>query len=122
MVQRQEFSRSDRVRKAIMREVSDIIAHAIKEPRLANVLISVTDVEVTHDLRFARIFVSVLGEEETRNEIMDILKEAQPKVRSELGGRVRLRYTPEIDIRLDDSLERGARVTQILDQIARGEV
>jgi ribosome-binding factor A len=122
MVQRQEFSRSDRVRKAIMREVSDIIAHAIKEPRLANVLISVTDVEVTHDLRFARIFVSILGEEETRNEIMDILIEAQPKVRSELGARVRLRYTPEIDIRLDDSLERGARVTQILDQISRGEV
>ncbi len=105
-----------------MREVSDIIAHAIKEPRLANVLISVTDVEVTHDLRFARIFVSILGEEETRNEIMDILIEAQPKVRSELGARVRLRYTPEIDIRLDDSLERGARVTQILDQISRGEV
>jgi ribosome-binding factor A len=122
MPQRQDFNRSDRVRKAIMREVSDIIAHGIKEPRLVNEVISVTDVEVTQDLRFARIFVSVMGNEEKQKAVMEILIEAQPKIRSEIGHRIRLRYTPEIDIKFDDSLERGARVSQLLDQISRGEV
>lgn len=105
-----------------MREVSDIIAHDLKEPRLVNEVISVTDVEVTHDLRFARIFVSVMGDAEKQKLVMGILKEAQAKIRSEIGHRVRLRYTPEIDIRFDNSLERGARVSQLLDQIAKGEV
>lgn len=122
MAQRHEFSRADRVRKALMREVSDIIAHEIKDPRLAQTMISVTDVEVTHDLRFARIFISVMSDEETQNAVLEILKEAQPKIRSEIGHRIRLRYTPEIDIKLDNSLERGARVSQLLDQISRGEV
>jgi ribosome-binding factor A len=122
MAQRQDFTRADRVRKALMREVSDIIAHSVKNPRLDNEVISVTDVEVTHDLRFARIFISVMGEEERQQEVMNILLEAQPKIRAEIGRRIRLRYTPEIDIRLDNSLERGSRVSQLLDQIARGEV
>jgi ribosome-binding factor A len=53
---------------------------------------------------------------------MDVLKENTPKIRSAIGQRIRLRYTPEIDVRLDNSLERGARVTQLLNQISRGEV
>ncbi|MBY0404421.1 MAG: 30S ribosome-binding factor RbfA [Cyanobacteria bacterium] len=122
MKSRQDFNRSDRVRKAIMREVGDIIAHGIKDPRLTNEVISVTDVEVTQDLRFARIFISILGDEEKQTLVQEILKESQPKIRQEIGQRIRLRYVPEIDIRYDDSLERGARVSQILDKISKGEV
>lgn len=122
MAHRPDYNRSDKVRKAIMREVSDIIAHGIKEPRLVNEVISVTDVEVTHDLRYARIFVSVMGSEEKQTEVMEILKESQSKIRFEIGQRIRLRYTPEIDIKFDDSLERGARISQLLDQISKGEV
>lgn len=122
MANRQEFSRADRVRKAVIREFSDILANEIKEPRLVNQLISVTDVEVSNDLRHAKVFVSVMGEEAKQKEIMAILKESEPKFRQAIGQRIRLRYTPEIDIRLDDSLERGTRVTQLLNQISRGEV
>lgn len=122
MANRHEFSRADRVRKAVIREFSDILANEIKEPRLINHLISVTDAEVSGDLRHAKVFVSVMGDEATQKEVMEILKESESKFRYEIGQRIRLRYTPEIDIRLDDSLERGTRVTQLLNQISRGEV
>jgi ribosome-binding factor A len=122
MANRQDFNRGDRVRKAIIREFSDILAHEVKDPRLANRLVSVTDVEVSGDLRHAKVFVSVMGEEAVQQEVMDILKEQSSKIRQALGQRIRLRYTPEIDIRLDNSLERGSRVTQLLNQISRGEV
>jgi ribosome-binding factor A len=116
------FSRGDRVRKALMREVSDIIAREIKEPALMGKLISVTDVEVSHDLRHARVFVSVMATEAEKIEVMQTLKEAQPKIRALVGQRIRLRYTPDIDIRQDDSLERGVRITSLLNQISQGEV
>lgn len=122
MANRNDFSRADRVRKAIIREFSDILTHEVKDPKLVNQLISVTDVEVSGDMRHAKVFVSIMGEEALQNEIMEVLKENTPKIRSAIGQRIRLRYTPEIDVRLDNSLERGARVTQLLNQISRGEV
>ncbi len=122
MANRNDFSRTDRVRKAIIREFSDILTHDVKDPKLVNQLISVTDVEVSGDMRHAKVFVSIMGEESLQNEIMDVLKENTPKIRSAIGQRIRLRYTPEIDVRLDNSLERGSRVTQLLNQISRGEV
>lgn len=122
MANRQDFNRGDKIRKAMIREVSDILAHEIKDPRLVNQVISVTDAEISGDLRHAKIFVSVLGDEALQDEIMEILQAETSKIRYEIGQRIRLRYTPEIDIRLDNSLERGARVTHLLNQISRGEV
>ena len=105
-----------------MKEVSDIIRTHIKEPALTEHLVSVFDVEVSRDLRHAKIFVSVLGEADDQKNVMDILTEWTPAVRSEIGKRVRLRYTPEIKFVLDDSLARGTRVTELLNKISRGEV
>ena len=122
MANRNEFSRTDRIRKAIIREFSDILKHEIKDPILVNQLISVTDVEVSGDMRHAKVFVSIMGEESLQQEIMTVLLENKPKIRSAIGQRIRLRYTPEIDIKLDNSLERGTRITQLLNQISRGEV
>lgn len=114
--------RAQKVRKALMREVSDIIAKEVKEPELANHVISVTDVEVTTDLRYAKIFISIMGNEDKRDDVMEILSNATPRIRSEIGRRIRLRYTPEITLKFDDSLERGTRLTHLLEQISRGEV
>jgi ribosome-binding factor A len=122
MGNRFEFSRADRVRKALMREVSDIIRRQVKDPRLTNEVISITDVEVSGDLRHAKLFVSIFGSPEKQQEIMDILAEWTPQVRSEIGKRIRLHHTPEIQFLMDISLERGSRVTSLLDQISRGEV
>ncbi len=122
MANRFEFTRADRVRKALMREISDIIRRQVKDPRLANEVISVNDVDLSKDLRHAKIFVSILGTDEIQNEIMAILQEWKPQIRSEIGKRIRLHHTPEIAFYIDNSLERGSRVTQLLDQISRGEV
>ena len=122
MANRNDFSRSDRIRKAVIREFSDILTHEVKDPKLVNQLISVTDVEVSGDLRHAKVFVSIMGDETLQDEILEVLQGNTSKIRSAIGQRIRLRHTPEIDIRLDNSLERGARVTQLLNQISRGEV
>lgn len=121
MPNRPDFNRADRIRKAMIREFSDILMRQIKEPRLMEVLISVTDAEVSGDLRHVKLFVSIRGDQDTQNEIMNILQEQVPKIRSELGHRIQMRHTPEIAIRLDTSMERGARVTELLNQISRGE-
>lgn len=122
MASRQGFSRGDKIRKAMMREISDIIARELKEPVLSDQIISVTDVVISPDNRHARVFVSILGDDAKRTEILEVLKEAQSKIRHHVGQRIRLRYTPEIEIRYDDSIERGSRVTDLLNQISRGEV
>lgn len=122
MPSRSGFSRGDKVRKAMMREVSDIIRGELNEPALVNEVISVTDVVISPDNRHAKVFVSILGDDEKRETIMAVLIESQSKIRQHVGQRVRLRYTPEIEIRYDDSLERGSRVTDLLNQISKGEV
>jgi ribosome-binding factor A len=63
-----------------------------------------------------------MGDEALQQDIMDVLITNTPKIRSALGQRIRLRYTPEIGVFLDNSLERGTRITQLLNQISRGEV
>ncbi len=118
MVSRQEFGRIDRVRKAMIREVSSIIATELQDPRLEGRIVSVTDVEMTSDLRYAKIFVSVLGDESSKESVMEALLEKTPQVRSQVGRRIRLRYTPEVHFFMDDSLERGDRVSELLKQIA----
>ena len=105
-----------------MREVSDIIRREVKDPTLANEVISITDVEVSGDMRHAKIFISVFGTPERQAELLAILTQWAPRIRSEVGKRIRLHHTPEILFFLDDSLERGSRVTQLIDQISRGEV
>ena len=119
---RQDFSRTDRIRKAIIREFSDIVATEIQDPLLINQIISVTDVDVSGDLRHAKVFVSILGEEAKQEEVMTVLEDNIGKIRYQIGQRIRLRYTPEIHLELDNSLERGSRVTQLLNQISKGEV
>lgn len=114
-------SRSDKVRKALIREVSDLLRKTIKDPRISGI-VSVTDVDLSSDCRSAKIFVSVYGEEEERKKTMIALDSSTGFIRSEIGKRIQLRFTPEIQFKLDDSLERGSRVTALLDKISRGEV
>lgn len=116
-----ENNRSDKVRKALQREIASIINNDIKDPRFEDQVISVTDVEISGDFRHAKVFVSILADDEERNELMTLLLTYSNRIRKLVGERVRLRYTPEIHLKLDESLERGTRVSVLLDQIARGE-
>lgn len=114
-------SRTDKVRKALIREVSDLLQRGIKDPRISGI-VSVTDIDLSADCRYARIFVSVFGTEEDQKKTMDALESSTGFIRSEVSKRIQMRFAPEIKFKIDDSLERGARVTTILEKISRGEI
>lgn len=114
--------RNERVRKALMREISDILLKEIKDPNIAGI-VSITDVEVSHDNSFAKVFYSVMANDEgakTRTE--KAISALTPRIRHEIGKRIRLRHTPELRFVFDESLERGLRITKLIDQISKGEI
>src|SRR3989339_896540 len=104
------YSRVDRIRKALIKEVSDIIQRHIKDPRISGI-VSVTDVEVSPDYKYAKVYVSVYGSDEQKEQTIEALQDSTSYVRGEIGKRIRLRHTPEIEFIRDDSLERGSRIT-----------
>jgi ribosome-binding factor A len=103
------------------REVAEILANRMRDPRLG-AMVSVTDVEVTSDLSFARVYVSVLADGPETGKVLEGLQHAAGFVRRELAPRLGLREVPELRFLLDTSLERGARVEELLKKIERGEV
>jgi ribosome-binding factor A len=110
--------RVNRVGEQIKKEVSDIIRNELKDPRIG--FVTVTDVEVSGDLQHARIFVSVLGSEEQRNETLQALERATGFIRSEIGKRIRLRLTPEITFHLDTSMDYSEKIMEKLREIQGG--
>lgn len=109
--------RVSRVAELIRREVSQMLLNGIKDDRVGSGMVSVTDVDVSGDLQHAKIYVSIYGTDEAREETMAGLKSATGYVRSELGSRVRLRRTPEVIFLEDRSIERGNKVLSLLNQI-----
>lgn len=109
--------RISRVAELIKREVSQMLLHGIKDDRVGAGMVSVTDVDLSGDLQHAKIFVSIYGSDEAKQETMAGLKSATGYVRSELGQRVRLRRTPEVIFQEDTSIERGTRVLSLLNQL-----
>jgi len=108
-------TRAQRLAEVIRTEASDIIRQGLKDPRIG--FISITDVVVSGDLRHAKIFVSVLGDQEAKQRTMAGLNRATGYVRSQLGARLAMRFVPEILFRLDESIERGARVSSLLREV-----
>ena len=111
--------RNERVRKAFMRDISEIFRKEIRG--LAGV-VSIVDVEVAHDNSFAKVIYSVLGSPEQIEKSKEIIERSTPKIRYEVGKRLRLRLTPELKFVYTDSLEKGSRVSEIIDKISRGEI
>ncbi|MGI6485183.1 MAG: 30S ribosome-binding factor RbfA [Thermoanaerobacterales bacterium] len=110
------FSRSDRVSEEIKKIVSDIINNSLKDPRI-NCMISVTKVDLSKDMRHAKIFVSIYDDENIRNQAFEGLKNAEGYIRKELGQRMRLRYIPEISFRYDDSIEYAIHINKLLQKV-----
>lgn len=108
-------TRAARLAEVIRTEVSAIL-RTLRDPRIG--FVSVTDVEVSQDLRHARIFVSVLGDAAAKQRTMEGLAHATGHVRAILGPRLGIRLVPEIVFRLDPSIERGARITSLLRELA----
>lgn len=111
--------RNERVRKELMRDISDIIR---KEIRGLEGVVSVVDVEVSHDNSYAKVIYSVLGSPEQVEKDKEIMERNTGKVRYEVGKRIRLRVTPEIKLVYSDGLEQGSKVLDLIDKISKGEI
>ena len=114
-------NRPERVAHLMRREIAVILQRELRDPRLGT-MVSVTDVEVTRDLSFARVFVSILETGAGRDEALAALQRAAGFVRHALSPRLGLREVPEIRFVHDESIERGARVEELLKKLERGEV
>ena len=112
--------RPERVAELMKRENAGILGQELRDPRLSS-MVSVTEVEVTKDLSFARVFVSMLAEGEERERALEALQRAAGFIRHQLAPRLGLREVPELRFVHDASIERGARVEEILKKLERGE-
>lgn len=113
--------RVSKVSSLIKREVSQMLLNGIKDDRVGAGMVSITDVETSGDLQHTKIFVSIYGTESAKAETMEGLKASTGFVRRELGHRIRLRRTPEVVFIEDTSLERGARMVNLLNKIRQEE-
>lgn len=107
--------RPDRLAEAIKKEVSELLRDEIKDPRIG--FVSITAVRVSKDLRYADIFASIYGEPAEQKAAMDALAKARGFVRSELGKRIRLRHTPEINFKQDNSIAQGVHLVRLIDEL-----
>jgi ribosome-binding factor A len=108
--------RQSRINEEVKRVISEIIRNELKDPRIST-LCSVVAAEVTPDLKFAKVYISVLGTEEEKKNTLAGLNSAAGFVRRELGSRIDLRNNPEVHFELDKSIEHGARILGILNEI-----
>jgi len=109
------MSRQDKVAEAIRQEVSVIIHDKLKDPRVG--FVTITNVEINHDLRFAKIFFSVLGNEEAYKKTKQALDSSLGFVRKLIAQRLNLRFAPEIAFYEDRSSEYSVRIEEVLNQI-----
>ncbi|QGW64719.1 30S ribosome-binding factor RbfA [Lysobacter soli] len=105
------FHRTDRVSAQLRRELGTLVHEAVREHGLPSV--SVSDVEVTRDLAHAKVFVTALQQERSR-EAVKALKELAPQIRYQLGRAVKMRHVPELHFHYDDSVDRGERIGNLL--------
>jgi len=96
------------------------LAEGVKDPRVTG-LVTVTGVDVTRDLRHARVHVSILGTDVEKKSTMEGLQSVAGHLRAKLGRTLRLRVTPELDFRYDDSIAHAARIDSLLEQIRADE-
>ena len=109
--------RGGRINEEVKREISNIIQNEIKDPRMT-AMVSVTDVKVTRDLRYAKVFVSIFGkDEEEKNNTFISLKNASGFIRKEIGQRINLRYNPQLIFELDDSISYGMRIEELITKV-----
>ncbi len=110
--------RVDRINGVLRQEISQLISRQIKDPRL-NAVVTITQVQTSSDLRTARVFLSVLGDQETREKALEGIQSAATFLRRELRDRLTLRYTPFLTFVLDDSLENADHLLRLMDRIQK---
>ena len=111
--------RAERLAEEIREEVAQIVGGRLKDPRIG--FVTVTRVELTADLRTARVHVGILGDAAQREKTLGGLRQAAGFVRRELGQRIRIRHTPEVQFHYDEGLDATERVARLLDEAREGD-
>jgi len=105
-----------RISEEVKKVVSELLFNGLKDPRIHS-LTTVTNVEVTRDLRYAKIYVSVLGNDEDKKNTIEGLENAKGFIRNEIGKKIDLRYVPEPIFYLDESIEQGIYISKLIDDV-----
>ena len=114
-----EFSRTRRVGEQMQRELAQLIQQEIKDPRVG--MVTVSGVNVSRDLSLARIYVSLLDDDKNTDEVLAVLQKASGFLRRELGKSMSLRTIPSLQFIYDDSIERGNRLSRLIDDAVSRE-
>ncbi len=109
-------NRMIRINDEIKKEISEILRSDMKDPRLG-VITSVIKVDTTNDLKYCKVYISVLGDDEKKKEVIDTISKATGYIRSLIANRINLRVTPEFKFILDDSLEYSFKIDKIIKDI-----
>lgn len=109
--------RIERVNNLIRQEISELLQRQVKDPRLSG-FVAVTEVSTSPDLRYAKVFVSCMGSQEKKQEMLSGLMAASGFFRNKLAKRLRLRRVPELSFHWDDSIERGTHLLQLIDEVS----
>ncbi len=110
--------RTERINDLLQEEISDLLLRVVKDPRIGG-LITITEVDVSPDLRVAKVFVSVMGSDEEKASTFRALDAAANFIQRELRRRLTIRRTPELRFFKDTSLEKGARILELLQQVRK---
>ncbi len=111
--------RQERMTVEIKRILSNIIQYDIKDPRIDFSTVSITRVDIPNDISHARINISILGDEAKQAETMQVLQKAKGHIRTELAQQLQIRHAPELEFRLDKSIEHGIRMSSLLEELSK---
>ena len=114
------YPREKRLAEEIKKIVSNIIRDELKDPRVSS-MTSIVEVDLTKDLRYVNIYVSILGDDEEKKETMEGLSRASGFIRREIGKKIKARYTPEVIFKLDNSIERGIHMYNMITKVSKQE-
>lgn len=110
--------RIERVNTLIRREISELIQHELRDPRLDE-FIAVTEVDTSPDFKYAKIFISAMSGQQEEQKILGILNSASGFLRTALANKINLRYTPELHFLWDNSIEHGDRILRLIDEVTQ---
>lgn len=118
---RKNSIKNTRINGEVQRELSQLINREIKDPRI-NPMTTVVAVEVAPDLKHAKVYISVLGDEESRKSTLAGLKSAAPYIRGQLARSINLRNTPELSFVMDQSIEYGINMSKLIDEVNKDKI
>ncbi len=110
--------RIERVNTLIRREISELIQHELRDPRLSE-FITVTEVDTSPDLKHAKIYISSMSGQQEEQKILGVLNSASGFLRTALANKIRIRYTPELHFVWDNSIEHGDRILRLIDEVTQ---